>query len=136
MNSTFEVISGLLGGLAIFLFGMNMMSDCLQKAAGDKMRSILALLTKNPVLGVLAGACLLYTSETETDGFEREACETPIKSRLTMWPVQIQLVPVGAEFFNGADLLIAADCTAYAYGDFHNEFIRGRVCLLYTSRCV
>ena len=56
MNSTFEVISGLLGGLAIFLFGMNMMSDCLQKAAGDKMRSILALLTKNPVLGVLAGA--------------------------------------------------------------------------------
>ena len=54
MNSTFEVISGLLGGLAIFLFGMNMMSYCIQKAAGDKMRSILALLTKNPVIGVLA----------------------------------------------------------------------------------
>ena len=56
MNSTFEIIVGLLGGLALFLFGMNMMSDCLQKAAGDKMRKILALLTKNPVLGVLAGA--------------------------------------------------------------------------------
>ena len=56
MNSTFEIIFGLLGGLALFLFGMNMMSDCLQKAAGDKMRKILALLTKNPVLGVLAGA--------------------------------------------------------------------------------
>ena len=56
MNSTFEVIFGLLGGLAVFLFGMNMMSDCLQKAAGDKMKTILSMLTKNPILGVLAGA--------------------------------------------------------------------------------
>ena len=56
MNSTMEVIFGLLGGLAVFIFGMNMMSDCLQKAAGERMKSILALLTKNPVLGVIAGA--------------------------------------------------------------------------------
>ena len=56
MNEALQVIFGLLGGLAIFIYGMNMMSDCLQKAAGEKMRSILALLTKNPVLGVLAGA--------------------------------------------------------------------------------
>lgn len=56
MNSTFEVVFGLLGGLAVFLFGMNMMSDCLQKAAGDKMRTILSMLTKNPVMGVIAGA--------------------------------------------------------------------------------
>ena len=56
MNSTMEVIFGLLGGLAVFIFGMNMMSDCLQKAAGEKMKSILAMLTKNPILGVLAGA--------------------------------------------------------------------------------
>ena len=56
MNSTLEVIFGLLGGLAVFIFGMNMMSDCLQKAAGEKMKRILALLTKNPILGVLAGA--------------------------------------------------------------------------------
>ena len=48
MNSTLEVIFGLLGGLAVFIFGMNMMSDCLQKAAGEKMKRILALLTKNP----------------------------------------------------------------------------------------
>ena len=48
MNKTVEIIFGLVGGLAIFIFGMNMMSECLQKAAGDKM--------KNPVLGVLAGA--------------------------------------------------------------------------------
>lgn len=56
MNTTLEIIFGLLGGLAVFIFGMNMMSDCLQKAAGEKMKSILALLTKNPLLGVLAGA--------------------------------------------------------------------------------
>ena len=56
MNSTLEIAFGLLGGLAVFIFGMNMMSECLQKAAGEKMKSILALLTKNPVLGVLAGA--------------------------------------------------------------------------------
>lgn len=56
MNSTMEVIFGLLGGLAVFIFGMNMMSDCLQKAAGERMKSILALLTKNPILGVIAGA--------------------------------------------------------------------------------
>ena len=56
MNETMKVIFGLAGGLAIFIYGMNMMSECLQKAAGEKMKSILSMLTKNPVLGVLAGA--------------------------------------------------------------------------------
>lgn len=56
MNETMKVILGLVGGLAIFIYGMNMMSECLQKAAGEKMKSILSMLTKNPVLGVLAGA--------------------------------------------------------------------------------
>ena len=56
MNETVKIIFGLLGGLAIFIYGMNMMSECLQKAAGEKMKKILALLTKNPILGVLAGA--------------------------------------------------------------------------------
>lgn len=56
MKDTFQIIFGLLGGLAVFIFGMNMMSECLQKAAGGKMKAILALLTKKPVLGVLAGA--------------------------------------------------------------------------------
>ena len=51
-----KIIFGLVGGLAIFIYGMNMMSECLQKAAGEKMKKILALLTKNPILGVLAGA--------------------------------------------------------------------------------
>lgn len=53
MNEKIQIIFGLLGGLAVFIYGMNMMSECLQKAAGDKMKSILALLTKNPLLACL-----------------------------------------------------------------------------------
>ena len=56
MNEKLQIVFGLVGGLAIFIYGMNMMSECLQKAAGEKMKSILALLRRNPVLGVLAGA--------------------------------------------------------------------------------
>lgn len=52
------------------------------------------------------------------------------ESRLSQWPVQIKLVPVTAQYFDGADLLIAADCTAYAYGNFHNEFIKNRITLI------
>ena len=51
-------------------------------------------------------------------------------SRLSQWPVQIKLVPVNAPFFDGAKLLIAADCTAYAYGNFHEEFMKGKVTLI------
>ena len=56
MNETLMILFGLFGGLALFLFGMNLMSENLQKVAGERMRAILALLTKNPVMGVLAGA--------------------------------------------------------------------------------
>ena len=51
-------------------------------------------------------------------------------SQLSQWPVQIKLVPVNALYFDNANLLIAADCTAYAYGNFHNEFIRNRITLI------
>lgn len=54
----------------------------------------------------------------------------PVMSCLSHWPVQIKLVPVNAPYFHGANLLIAADCTAYAYGNFHEEFIRNRVTLI------
>ena len=56
MDNAFTTVVGLLGGLAIFIFGMNMMSDNLQKVAGEKMKNILALLTKNPVLGEIGRA--------------------------------------------------------------------------------
>lgn len=52
------------------------------------------------------------------------------QSQLSQWPVQIKLVPVRAPYFDGANLLIAADCTAYAYGNFHNEFIKNRITLI------
>ena len=56
MNETAKIIFGLVGGLAMFLFGMNSMSDALQKAAGEKMKKVLSFLTKNPLMGALAGA--------------------------------------------------------------------------------
>jgi len=51
-------------------------------------------------------------------------------TQLGNWPVQIKLVPVNAPCFNNADILIAADCTAFAYGNFHNDFMKGRVTLI------
>ena len=51
-------------------------------------------------------------------------------SKLQNWPVQIKLAPVNAPYFNGANLLIAADCTAYAYAGFHQDFIRNKVTLI------
>lgn len=52
------------------------------------------------------------------------------KSELRQWPVQIKLVPVNAPYFNNADILVAADCTAYAYGSFHQDFIKGKITLI------
>jgi len=54
----------------------------------------------------------------------------PSRSRLSQWPVQIKLVPVKAPYFDNADLLIAADCTAYAYGSFHSDFIKNKITLI------
>lgn len=70
---------------------------------------------------------------TQSKAFHREApAPTAEKaaSRLSQWPVQIKLVPVNAPYFENADLLIAADCAAYAYGNFHAEFIRNRITLI------
>ena len=53
-----------------------------------------------------------------------------VSSQLSQWPVQIKLVPVNAPYFKDANLLIAADCTAYAYGNFHQEFIKNKVTLI------
>lgn len=53
-----------------------------------------------------------------------------LQSELQQWPVQIKLVPTQAPYFDGAKLLIAADCTAYAYANFHKEFIKGRIVLV------
>ena len=57
-------------------------------------------------------------------------CNMPAESQLQQWPVQIKLVPVNAPYFDGANLLIAADCTAYAYANFHQDFIQGKITLI------
>ena len=72
---------------------------------------------------------------THSKTIQRKAsvCDTAapsVTSQLSQWPIQIKLVPVNAPYFEGANLLVAADCTAYAYGNFHNEFIRNRVTLI------
>lgn len=63
-----------------------------------------------------------------------EQCKEPDKSLaescLTQWPVQIKLVPVNAPYFDNARLLIAADCTAFAYGDFHQKFLKNHIVLI------
>ena len=72
---------------------------------------------------------------TQSKAIKRDAndCAIPtakVTSQLSQWPVQIKLVPINAPYFDNANLLIAADCTAYAYGNFHTEFIRNRITLI------
>lgn len=76
---------------------------------------------------------------TRSRSIRREETSAPVmaagslfenSSKLTNWPVQLKLAPTSAPYFNQANLLIAADCTAYAYGDFHNQFIRNRVTVI------
>ena len=71
---------------------------------------------------------------TQSKALKREtsapAARTAAPSRLMQWPCQIKLVPVNATYFDGANLLIAADCTAYAYGNFHEEFIPNHITLI------
>ncbi len=70
---------------------------------------------------------------TESRAIERNntSCDSvSVPSRLSQWPVQIKLAPVKAPYFDGAGLLVAADCTAYAYGNFHNDFIKNRITLI------
>lgn len=64
----------------------------------------------------------MQNAESEEEG--RETAKSVNKSMLSQWPVQIKLAPVNAPYFDGAKLLVAADCSAYAYGDFHNRFIK------------
>ncbi len=72
---------------------------------------------------------------TQTKSFKRETLTaTPksstVVSQLIQWPCQIKLVPVNAPYFENANLLIAADCTAFTYGNFHNEFMRNHITLI------
>ncbi len=76
------------------------------------------------------GGCPGLRSRNIERGPVMEAGQPTVASQLNQWPVQIKLVPIKAPYFDGAHLLIAADCTAYAYGNFHQEFIRNRITLI------
>ena len=58
------------------------------------------------------------------------AMTASVETQLRQWPVQIKLVPPSAPYFNNADLLVAADCAAYAYGNFHNDYIKNRITVI------
>lgn len=73
--------------------------------------------------GCPGSACRSMEAKASESGVSAPGC-------LTNFPVQIKLAPVKSPFFDGAHLLIAADCTAYAYGNFHQDFIRGRVTMI------
>jgi len=70
---------------------------------------------------------------TRTAAISREGSgdvSAVVGSQLNQWPVQIKLVPPGAPYFQRADLLIAADCAAYAYGNFHQDYMKGRITII------
>lgn len=83
-------------------------------------------------LGSLACGCPgEHSRAIDRQAASPDAQEAPsVHSRLSQWPVQIKLVPVNAPYFEDAHLLVAADCTAYAYGNFHAEFIKNRITLI------
>jgi NAD-dependent dihydropyrimidine dehydrogenase PreA subunit len=62
----------------------------------------------------------------DASGFKMAAPAEEVPSALTQWPVQLHLINPAASYFQGADLLVAADCAGFAYGNFHNDFIKGR----------
>ena len=76
-------------------------------------------------------AAVLENKKKKADQAEESALSAaPITSQLSNWPVQIKLAPIKAPYFDQAKLLIAADCTAYAYGNFHKDFVKGKVTLI------
>ena len=72
----------------------------------------------------------MQIQRSEIPKSEKTSSTTGQVSNLQNWPVQIKLAPVSAPYFNGSKLLIAADCTAYAYAAFHQDFIRNKVTLI------
>lgn len=117
MNAeVFQMIITLLGGLAVFIYGMNLMSDGLQKAAGEKMQKILALLTRNPVLGVLAGA--LCTAVLQSSSATTVMVLGFVSAGLMKLPQAISII-LGANI----GTTITAQLIAFKIGDYAWLFV-------------
>lgn len=116
MDTALTTALGLLGGLAIFIFGMNMMSDNLQKVAGEKMKNILSLLTKNPVLGVLAGA--LTTAVLQSSSATTVMAIGFVSARLMGLPQAISII-LGANI----GTTITAQIIAFKITDYILAFV-------------
>ncbi|MEG0291261.1 MAG: Na/Pi cotransporter family protein [Anaerovoracaceae bacterium] len=112
----FKIITTLFGGLAIFIYGMNLMSDGLQKAAGDKMRNILSMLTANPILGVLAGA--LTTAVLQSSSATTVMVIGFVSAGLMKLPQAISVV-LGANI----GTTITAQLIAFKIGDYAWIFV-------------
>ncbi|NLT58178.1 MAG: 4Fe-4S binding protein [Clostridiales bacterium] len=100
-----------------------------EAAAFDKeaVMANMARLGRTPPAGGCPGAAArAIRQEAPADAPATQGAE----SRLGQWPVQLKLVPIHAPYFQNADLLIAADCAAYAYGGFHGDFMQGRTTLI------
>ena len=116
MDTVLPTALGLLGGLAIFIFGMNMMSDNLQKVAGEKMKSILSLLTKNQILGVLAGA--LTTAVLQSSSATTVMAIGFVSARLMGLPQAISII-LGANI----GTTITAQIIAFKITDYILAFV-------------
>lgn len=88
----------------------------------QRVDSLSAQAHPNPS-GCPGAAVQVFARKAQTDA-------APAESELRQWPVQIKLVNPGAPYFDGAKLLIAADCSAYAYGNFHRDFVKGRTVVI------
>ena len=88
------------------------------------------LAAKNAKVQVSPCGCPGTQAKQIMRGIRTDHPHAPVCSELRQWPVQIKLIPAVAPYLQNADLLIAADCTAYAYGDFHQDFIRGHITLI------
>lgn len=115
-QEVFQIIATLLGGLAVFIYGMNLMSDGLQKAAGDKMRNILAMLTANPVLGVIAGA--LVTAVLQSSSATTVMVIGFVSAGLMKLPQAISVI-LGANI----GTTITAQLIAFNIGDYAWIFV-------------
>ena len=95
--------------------------------AGTK-RNMHVKTTSTPACGCPGTHAQTLGHGHESDSFPLQAAPAP--SQLGQWPVQIKLAPIHAPYFDGASLLIAADCTAYAHANFHTQFMQGKITLI------